>query len=104
MGTIAELYKTLGGEIFFLGKPSLDIYIESTKKIKKLDKSKVLVVGDSMYHDIKGANLFGVDSLLITSGIHQSSFDNIRPKWNTIKNQVKNLGITPTFLCSKFQL
>ena len=55
-------------------------------------------------HDIKGAILFGVDSLLITSGIHQSSFDNIRPKWNTIKNQVKNLGITPTFLCSKFQL
>ncbi len=104
MGTIAELYKTLGGKIFILGKPSLDIYIESTKKINKLDKSKVLAVGDSMYHDIKGANLFGVDSLLITSGIHQSNFDNISPAWNTDKNQVKNLGITPTFLCSKFQL
>ena len=34
MGTIAELYKSLGGEIFLLGKPSLDIYIESTKKIQ----------------------------------------------------------------------
>ena len=104
MGTIAELYKSLGGEIFVLGKPSLDIYIESTKKIKKLDKSKVLVVGDSIYHDIKGAKLFGVDSLLITSGIHQSSFDNIKPEWNSNTNQVKNLDITPTFLCSKFQL
>ena len=104
MGTIAELYKSLGGEIFVLGKPSLDIYIESTKKIQNLDKSKVLAVGDSMYHDIKGANLFGVDSLLITSGIHQSSFDNTRPEWNSNINQVKNLGITPTFLCSKFQL
>ena len=69
MGTIAELYKSLGGEIFVLGKPSLDIYIESTKKIKKLDKSKVLVVGDSIYHDIKGANDFGLDSVLVGTGI-----------------------------------
>ncbi len=104
MGTIAELYKSLGGEIFILGKPSIDIYIESTKKIQNLDKSKILAIGDSMYHDIKGANLFGVDSLLITSGIHHSSFDNIRPEWNSSINQVKNLGITPTFVCSNFQL
>ena len=93
MGTIAQLYKSLGGEIFILGKPKIDIYIESTKKIKKLDKSKVLAVGDSMYHDIQGANLFGVDSLLITSGIHQSSFDGKKPRWETNINQVKNLGI-----------
>ena len=104
MGTIAELYKRLGGEIFVLGKPSLDIYIESTKIINKFDKSKILAIGDSIYHDIKGANLFGVDSLLITSGIHHSSFDNNRPEWYSDMNQVKNLGITPTFLCSKFQL
>ena len=104
MGTIAQLYKSLGGEIFILGKPKIDIYIESTKKIKKLDKSKVLAVGDSMYHDIQGANLFGVDSLLITSGIHQSSFDGKKPRWETNINQVSNLGISPTFLCSKFQI
>ena len=104
MGTIAQLYKSLGGEIFILGKPEIDIYIESTKKIKKLKKSRVLVVGDSMYHDIQGANSFGVDSLLITSGIHQSSFDGKKPRWETNINQVNNLGISPTFLCSKFQI
>ena len=104
MGTIAQLYKNLGGEIFFLGKPKIDIYIESTKKIKKLNKSKILAIGDSMYHDIQGANLFEVDSLLITSGIHQSSFDRKKPRWETNINQVKNLDILPTFLCSKFQI
>ena len=103
-GTIAQLYKSLGGNIFILGKPKIDIYIESTKKIKKLNKSRVLTVGDSMYHDIQGANLFGVDSLLITSGIHQSSFDNKKPRWETTINQVNNLDISPTFLCSKFQI
>ena len=104
MGTIAQLYKSLGGEIFILGKPEIDIYIESTKKIKKLNKSKVLAIGDSVYHDIQGANLFGVDSLLITSGVHQSSFDNNRPKWKSNMNKIINLGILPTFLCSKFQI
>jgi len=104
MGTIAQLYKSLGGEIFILGKPEIDIYVESTKKIKKLNKSRVLAVGDSMYHDIQGANSFGVDSLLITSGIHQSSFDVKKPMWETKINQVSNLGISPTFLCSKFQI
>ena len=104
MGTIAQLYKSLGGEIFILGKPEIDIYIESTKKIKKLNKSRILAVGDSIYHDIQGANLFGVDSLLITSGIHQSSFDREKPRWETNINQVNNTGILPTFLCSKFQI
>jgi len=104
MGTISELYKSLGGETFSLGKPKIDIYIESTKKINKLDKTKVLAIGDSIFHDIKGANKFGVDSLLITSGIHQSNFDKEKPEWNTNINKLKNIGITPTFLCSKFQL
>ena len=104
MGTIAQLYKSLGGEIFILGKPKIDIYIESTKKIKKLIKTRVLAVGDSMFHDIQGANLFGIDSLLITSGIHQSSFDGKEPRWETNINQLKNTGISPTFLCSKFRI
>ena len=103
MGTVAELYKNLGGNVFILGKPSVEIYIESTKKIKKLNKSKILAVGDSLNHDIRGANLFGIDSLLITSGIHKSSFDTKQPKWNSSKNQFKNLRILPKFLCSKFK-
>ena len=104
MGTIAQLYQCLGGEIFILGKPNIDIYIESTKKIKKLIKSRVLAVGDSMFHDIQGANVFGVDSLLITSGIHQSSFDDKKPRWETTINQINKIGISPTFLCSNFQI
>ena len=32
---------------------------------------KILVIGDSLDNDIKGANLQNLDSLLITSGIHR---------------------------------
>tara|TARA_Y100000590_G_scaffold394047_1_gene472799 strand:- start:350 stop:1231 length:882 start_codon:yes stop_codon:yes gene_type:complete len=104
MGTIAELYKNLGGEIITLGKPQNEIYVESLKKINNLNKSRIIAVGDSILHDIKGANKFGIDSLFITSGIHHSSFDSTKPEWNSNINKIINLGIEPTFLCSNFQL
>ena len=103
MGTIAELYKDFGGKVFIMGKPSISIYQEATKYVTDIDKSKVLIVGDSIYHDIKGANDFEVDSLLITSGIHKLYFDAINPKWESYSNPLKKTNIIPTYLSSKFQ-
>ena len=103
MGAIAELYKNMGGKIFLLGKPNIDIYIESTKNIKKLKKSRILAIGDSLHHDIKGAIEFGIDSLLITStGIHHRLFDKKNPKWDNNSNPLLNMDIKPNFICSEF--
>ena len=103
MGTIAELYKNMGGKIFYLGKPSIEIYNESTRVLKNIDKSKILSIGDSIYHDIQGANNFGIDSLLITStGIHQKLFDKKNPCWESNINTLRNLAIKPTFISSEF--
>jgi len=103
MGTIAELYKNMGGLVFILGKPSCEIYEESTKKISNLNKSKILAVGDSLHHDVAGANNFGVDSLLITSGIHYDCFDKSRPQWQSDRNKLQKLENEPTFVCSHFK-
>ena len=104
MGTIAELYKNIGGEVFSLGKPNIEIYLEIIKKIPNVKKSRILAIGDSLYHDIKGAINFGIDSLLITShGIHQKIFDEKKPIWNSNDHFLQNLNIEPTFICSKFK-
>jgi len=103
MGTIAELYKNMGGAVFILGKPSWEIYEESTKKISNLHKSKILAVGDSLHHDVAGANNFGVDSLLITSGIHNDCFDQSSPQWQSNRNNLQKFGNEPTFICSNFK-
>jgi len=103
MGTIAELYKDFGGSVFILGKPSIEIYNESTKKFPKINKNKILAIGDSFYHDIKGAHNFNIDSMLITSGIHSSMFDKINPKWEKDKNELKKFNFKPTYLCEKFK-
>ena len=103
MGTIAELYKDFGGQVFIMGKPNISIYQEATKHIKDINKSKILAVGDSIFHDIKGANAFEIDSLLITSGIHKLYFDAQSPKWDSNSNVMKKNNIMPTYLSFKFQ-
>ena len=102
MGTIAELYNSLGGNTFLLGKPSIEIYKKTFEELKNIKKSKILAIGDSLFHDIKGALNFGVDSLLITStGIHNDFFDNENPSWKTSNNSLKKLGIKPTYVCKE---
>ena len=104
MGTIADLYFNMGGKVIILGKPSKEIYIESTKNISKLDLSKIIAIGDSLHHDILGANNFGIDSVLITSGIHKDLFGNgFKKGLNSIKNS-NNLDLEPTYLCREFSI
>ena len=101
MGTISELYKNMGGKVFTLGKPNVEIYNVGLKKINT-NKARILAIGDSIYHDILGANKFKIDSLLITStGIHSGIFDKKNPDWECISNNFKNNDIKPTFICSE---
>ena len=68
-GTLAEIFKELGGEVIYFGKPYPEIYNFCIKK-----NEKVLVVGDNIRTDIKGANNMKFDSLFITDGIHKKEF------------------------------
>ena len=95
MGAIAEIYKKMGGKVIIQGKPEVDIYLETTKSIK-LDKSKTVAVGDSLFHDIKGAKNFAIDSILVKSGIHKDL--------NTINMLSNNHQISPTFLIDSFNI
>ena len=69
-GLLAEYYQKIGGKVEYYGKPYSEIY-DYTYSIMKKRNEKILVIGDSLDNDIKGANLQNLDSLLITSGIHR---------------------------------
>ena len=102
MGTIADLYEHMGGQVVILGKPSKEIYEKSCKKIEDLNKLKIVAIGDSLDHDILGANNFNIDSVLISTGIHKDIFDN-GPEigLNEIKNS-KKWNFSPTYVCENF--
>ncbi|KAF5465764.1 hypothetical protein F2P56_015742 [Juglans regia] len=68
-GTLAAKYEKLGGEVKWMGKPDKIIY-EAAMAMAGVDASDSIAVGDSLHHDIKGANQAGIQSAFITGGIH----------------------------------
>ena len=71
-GTIAQLYEDMGGKVFRYGKPYEPIYSNIEKKMNIKNKKKVLVIGDSLWHDICGGLKMGYDRLWIKKGIHRA--------------------------------
>ncbi|RZO49142.1 MAG: TIGR01459 family HAD-type hydrolase [Candidatus Pelagibacterales bacterium] len=74
-GSLADVFLKLGGKVVFFGKPYPEIY----KTCFESDE-KVLVIGDNLRTDIKGANNMKFDSLFITNGIHKDEFLNTEDK------------------------
>jgi len=74
-GKIAEIFRKLGGKVIYFGKPYPDIYKFCIKK-----GEKILVIGDNIRTDIRGANNMKIDSLFITNGVHKKDFFNLSPK------------------------
>ncbi len=75
-GAIAERYAGTGGKVNQAGKPFAPIFaraleLASGSETKLINPARVLVIGDSMRTDIKGAYDQGFDSLFVTSGIHR---------------------------------
>jgi len=71
-GTLAEIFKQLGGKVIYFGKPHPEIYKFCFKK-----GESILVIGDNILTDIKGANNMKFDSLFIINGIHKNEFLNL---------------------------
>ncbi|XP_021813982.1 glycerol-3-phosphate phosphatase isoform X2 [Prunus avium] len=68
-GTLAARYEKLGGEVKWMGKPDKVIY-KSAMALAGVDPADSIAVGDSLHHDIKGANAAVIQSVFITAGIH----------------------------------
>jgi HAD superfamily hydrolase (TIGR01459 family) len=75
-GAIAERYAGAGGKVIQAGKPFAPIFTRAlilarAPGTKTIDRARVLVIGDAIRTDIKGAHDQGFDSLFVTSGIHR---------------------------------
>lgn len=66
-GTFADRYATLGGTVHATGKPSKAIYEAA---FPGGPPGRVLTFGDSLHHDVRGAQNIGQDAVLVTRGIH----------------------------------
>ena len=88
-GSVAAIFRELGGKVIYFGKPYPEIYNFCIRK-----NETTLAIGDNIRTDIKGANNMKFDSLLITNGIHKDEFlklplenyDKILKKYGTKTN------------------
>jgi HAD superfamily hydrolase (TIGR01459 family) len=81
-GAIAELYRELGGEVIFYGKPHRPIYeraiaLATERRGQSVPQERVLAIGDSVRTDLAGAHGFGIDCLFVARGIHSEEFEGL---------------------------
>lgn len=71
-GALALEYRNEGGQAVFYGKP----YRAAFDALRAaLGASRLLMVGDSLDHDIAGARQAGWDSVLVRGGLHSAKFE-----------------------------
>lgn len=80
-GALAEIYRELGGEVVYGGKPHAPIYDLAVAEIEKIrgetDRARILAVGDGLKTDIQGANNQQIDAMFIAGagGVHEGATD-----------------------------
>lgn len=73
-GAVAKRYHELGGMTHLIGKPHKTIFRHCLGLFDGVIPSRILMIGDSMQHDVAGAMAVDIDTAFITQGIHSSSF------------------------------
>jgi len=73
-GAVAHRYHELGGAVHYIGKPHKTIFRYCLSLFDGVIPSRILVIGDSIQHDIAGGVAADLDTAFITTGIHASAF------------------------------
>ena len=95
-GLLAEFYEKIGGKVEYFGKPYKEIYKYCFKFIDQKNP-RVLVIGDSLENDIKGANNLKFESVLITDGIHREVNNNNNVDKQKLDALIKAKNIFPNY-------
>ena len=97
-GYFANKYKNLGGKVTYFGKPHTPIYEFALSKYMKLKipKSEIIAIGDSLITDVRGANNFGIKSLLVLrKGLHRDLYQQDEA---SILKVCEEYGVSPNYV------
>lgn len=78
-GALAQLAAEAGGDVVMIGKPHRPVYDAARERIAALnpDARRILVIGDGLPTDVRGAHNEGYDVLFLTDGIHGAELGGI---------------------------
>lgn len=103
-GALAKFYERLGGVVYYHGKPLGEFYLNLKRKIAPVSLDQVMLVGESIATDAKGAGTFKIPQTLILSprvyeeiaGQTEKSFAK-----DQILSKLGIMNIHPAFLMDK---
>ncbi len=102
-GIVGQAYERVGGIVKLHGKPNPKVY-EICFELAP-DTQKAIAIGDSLHHDIAGANGAGIDSVFITSGIHVLELETepgVAPSHEKVHDICREHRQSPTFWSPRF--
>jgi HAD superfamily hydrolase (TIGR01459 family) len=95
-GALADLYRDLGGEVLYAGKPHAPIYDLALARAGQPPRSRVLAIGDSVRTDLTGATAMGIDCLFVTAGIHAEELGHREaPDLTALNKMFAAAGVAP---------
>lgn len=74
-GALAHAYLQAGGDVTFYGKPHQPVF-DVLQQALGIAGQRLLMVGDSLEHDIAGGRAAGWQTAFVTGGLHADSFIN----------------------------
>ena len=101
-GAVAKRYSELGGMAHFIGKPHKTIFRHCLSMFDRVIPSRILMIGDSIQHDIAGAMGVDLDTAFITAGIHSNAFKpgmSVEQKRKVMEHLAQGYGgVRPTWV------
>lgn len=108
-GLLARRYQDAGGIVYNMGKPHSIIYkhcIELFRE-KEIYPAHIVMMGDTMAHDVLGAASVNIDTCLFKSGLHAANFmhcTTLKEVDNTLKNLIIQYNnIMPNYLVDEMR-
>lgn len=92
-GALARDYAAMGGEVRMAGKPYRPIYDLAATIAGTGSAADILAIGDGLNTDIRGANAYGADALLIVGGIHGEELGGGAAEAEAIAARLAALGL-----------
>jgi len=110
-GQIGQLYKNMGGEVHYVGKPYLDVYEKCFESFASIDpefsRSRTCGVGDSLEHDILGAHRAGIASVWTSNGVHAHTIGTVEgspeiPSVEKVNGLLRDIDVVPDYFIPNF--
>ncbi len=73
-GSLADAFSDRGGRVLWYGKPYGAVFDAVCLLFPDISRKRILMVGDSLEHDVAGARNAGLATAFVYGGIHASEF------------------------------